>query len=231
LPEFSRLDDHELDRLSDEALVAYVCAARDAGEDEAMRRGIQILAYRFRDDIWRRVRLRLPKRPTSDVDVVADAVLAGAMTTAFRGRSVGEFRSLINTILERRVIDYLRSPRAGAWQVPLEEELDDTEDVRGAVPTAPEEISGIWGRDLVEQAMPSAEPHRAVIMHRLLEGRSSKETAALVNNHFSDQLATPMTADNVDQIVRRFRVALRDLIGEAERGSDLGTSDSGGAHA
>jgi DNA-directed RNA polymerase specialized sigma24 family protein len=228
LPGFRRLKDHELDALSDEALVEYICAARDRGEDEAMREAIQILAYRHYDNVWRRVRLQLRQRPTSDVDAVADLVIAGAMLVAFRGRSVGEFRSLLNRILKRRIADFLRSPRADSWVVPLADEVGEDEDVHGATLTAPEGISLIWGMDLVEKAMPSQRAHRAVIEYRLGEARSSKETADLVNNHFADGLATPMTVDNVDQIVRRFRVALRDLIDEAEGGGARRTSDPGG---
>jgi DNA-directed RNA polymerase specialized sigma24 family protein len=230
VPGFRKRKDHELAALSDEALIEYICAARERGEDEAMREGIQILAYRYYDNVRHRVRLRLPKRPTSDVDVVTDLVIHGAMDAAFSGSSVGEFRSLLNTILERRVVDFLRSAKADTWAVPLAEEVEDEEDVHGAVLPAPEEISAIWGKDLVEKAMPSSAAHRAVVEHRLFEGYSSKETAELVNNHFATELATPMTVDNVDQIVRRFRLALHDLIQEAERGAAERTSDSGRRH-
>lgn len=227
---FRKRKDHELDALSDEALVEYICAARDRGEDEAMREGIQILAYRYYDNVRRRVRLRLPKRPTSDVDVVTDLAIHGAMDAAFSRRSVGEFRSLLNTIIERRVVDFLRSAKADVWPVPIAEEVEDEEDVHGAVLTASEEISEVWGNDLVEKAMPSSAPHRAVVEHRLFEDHSSKETADLVNNHFAGELPTTMTVDNVDQIVRRFRLALHDLNQEAERGGAERTSDSGGRH-
>jgi DNA-directed RNA polymerase specialized sigma24 family protein len=192
-----------------------------------MREGIQILAYRYYDNVRRRVRLRLPKRPTSDVDVVTDLVIHGAMDTAFRGSSVGEFRSLMNRILERRVADLLRSAKADAWLVPIAEDVEDEEGMHGPVLTAPEEVSVIWGMDLVEKAMPSSAAHRAVIEHRLFEGYSSKEAAELVNNHLAGELATPMTVDNVDQIVRRFRLALHDLNQEAEGGTAERTSDSG----
>jgi DNA-directed RNA polymerase specialized sigma24 family protein len=226
LPGFRKRKDYELAALSDEALVEYICAARERGEDAAMREGIQILAYRHHDNVHRRVRLRLHKRPTSDVDAVTDLVIGGAMLTAFRGGSVGEFKSLLNTILERRVADYLRSAKADVWAVPLAEEVEEEEEVHGAVLAASEEISVIWGMDLIEKAMPSSEAHRAVVERRL-EGHSSKETAELINNHFAGELSTPMTVENVDQIVRRFRVALRDLIREAEGGGTQRTSDPG----
>jgi DNA-directed RNA polymerase specialized sigma24 family protein len=226
VPGFRRRKDHELAKLPDEELVEYICAARNARESAAMEEAIQILAYRYYDDVWRRARVRLSKRPTSDVDAVADAVIAGAMVASFRGTSVGEFRSLLNTIFERRVVDYMRSGKAASRQVPLAEQVEEVEGLFGEVLVAPEEISAIWGMDLIEKAMPSAEAHRAVVEHRL-EGHSSKDTADLVNNHFADRLQTLMTADNVDQIVRRFRLALRDLMTEAQREPGLRTRDSG----
>jgi DNA-directed RNA polymerase specialized sigma24 family protein len=150
------------------------------------------------------------------------------MLAAFSGQSIGEFKALLNRILERRVIDFLRSSRSDAIVIPIAEEVDDEEGVSGARLVAPEEISGVWGRELVEQAMPDAPAHRMVIEHRLFERHSSKETAELVNNHFGDELDVAMSVDNVDQIVRRFRVNLRDLLDEADGDDHRPTSGGGG---
>ena len=47
MPRFERKPDHELDRLDDEALVAYARAARDAGDQAAGARAIAVLVYGY----------------------------------------------------------------------------------------------------------------------------------------------------------------------------------------
>jgi len=219
---FRRRSDDELSRLSDDALVGYIGDARDAGEAEAMQRGIEILAYGLRGDVVVRVRRKLESRSDADVEIVADQVIAGAMLAAFRGESVGEFRALLNRILARRVADYYRSRRGGAREGPLPSEHAGDDEVWGDEPRAQEEISGIWADDAVERALADLSPaHRAVIELRLA-GYTSKEAAEIVNvgDELPVGLETPMTADNVDQINSRFRHRLRDLLEEAERSGD-----------
>lgn len=218
LSSFRKLNDFELDRLSDEDLIDYIRRARSVGERQAMNLAIQIFAYRQRKNLLNRVRAKLGSRPDSDIEQVTDLIVGGAMFAAFEGESVGEFKSLVNRIMQRRVADYYRRIHGQVGYTPLAEEVEGEERVHGATLEADEEISLIWAADLVETALGElSAPHRAVVDYRLLQGYGSKETAELVNNHLSDDLDRPMTVSNVDKIVSRFRERLDDLLEEANR--------------
>lgn len=217
MPGFRRLNDLELDARSEAELIDYIRRARAAGDHGAVKLAVQMLAFGQYEQVRGRVRIELEGRPEADVDALAGAVIEGAMLAVFRGESVGEFRSLITRILQRRVADYYRSLYGKARTEPLATEHEGDEEIWGEVPPAPEELSGVWARDLVARAMADlSSAHRAVVEHRLA-GHSSKEVAELVNNHLGQDLETAMSADNVDQITSRFRRRLRDLIDEAEQ--------------
>jgi DNA-directed RNA polymerase specialized sigma24 family protein len=218
LASFRRLNDVELDRLDDEKLIEYIREARSEGELKTMNEAIQIFAYRHRRNVLNRVRKDLRDRPDSDIEATTDLIIGGAMFASFRGESVGQFRSLLNTIYQRRIADYWRTTHGTVRYTEVADEHEDDEGIRGAILTADEELSLIWGADLVARALEPLSPaHESVVDHRLFQGYSSHETADLVNNHFGDELDTPMTATNVDQIVSRFRRGLNDLLEEANR--------------
>lgn len=219
------MSDLELDRLGDDALVAYVVRAREAGDLDAMRVGIQVLTFGLQGLVRSRVRVKMERRPEVDVDMVTAEVIGGAELVAFRGETIGEFRTLLNRILARRVADYYRSLRGQADQDPLVEEHGGEEEVWGDVLRDPGDFSGIEAHDLLDRHLAELSPaHRAAVGRRLA-GYSAREAAELVNNHFDEELPTPMTPQNVDQIFSRFRRRHRDLIEEAER--DARPSDNG----
>src|ERR1019366_6741608 len=56
---FKSLPDHELQRLGDEQLIAYVRHGRAAGELAAARRALMFLVYGYERDVKRRLSLRL----------------------------------------------------------------------------------------------------------------------------------------------------------------------------
>ena len=84
MPRFERKPDHELDRLDDEALVAYARAARDAGDPAAAARAIAVLVYGYWSNVERRVRMKVPREHVEDV--TAD-IVASAIQSAFDGTS------------------------------------------------------------------------------------------------------------------------------------------------
>jgi hypothetical protein len=123
LPSFRRLNDIELDRLSDEKLIDYIRAARAAKEMAAMNEAIQIFAYRHRGTVLNRMRAKLRDRPDSDIEATTDLVIGGAMFAAFEGESVGEFKALLNRIFARRVADYFRRIHGTIGYRPVAEEV------------------------------------------------------------------------------------------------------------
>ena len=103
MAEFQELPEHRLQTLSDEDLIAYLRAARAAGRHDAMKPAIGVLAFGYWDTLVNRARLKLPE---AEVEQVAGEALESAIASAFDGRSVGEFRSWLHTILSRRIADY-----------------------------------------------------------------------------------------------------------------------------
>jgi DNA-directed RNA polymerase specialized sigma24 family protein len=102
---FEPLPDHELQKLSDEQLIAYIRDSRTQGELAAGRRGLAILVYGYERDVKRRLSLRVPTRVIDDV--AHDALVKG-IAAAFDGTSVGEFRSWLHTIVDRTAVDFYR---------------------------------------------------------------------------------------------------------------------------
>jgi hypothetical protein len=220
LTKFRKRDEHELNDLPTEELIAYIVAAREAGELAAMRLAIEILAYRDYDNERGRVRMKMQRRPQADVDKVTDLVIGGAMEAEFAGATVVEWKGLVKTIRQRRLHDYYTSLAGKAEASPLPEEHEGSEDIWGEWLRGPGGLSAIEDKDLFGQALGElSEPHQGVVWNKL-QGYSSKESAELINNHFGDQLDKPMTPDNVDKIFSRFRKRLTDLHEQAGENAD-----------
>ena len=105
MPPFRPRRDDELNGWSDDDLIAHIRAARAAGDRKQARRALQILVFGHHPNITRRVSLKVP---SEDVELVAGAAFESAFTSAFDGRSVGEFHSWLQTIVARRIADYHR---------------------------------------------------------------------------------------------------------------------------
>ena len=195
MPRFERKPDHELDRLDDEALVAYARAARDAGDPAAGARAIAVLVYGYWSNVERRVRMKVPREHVEDV--TAD-IVASAIQSAFDGTSIGEFRAWLATITSRRVADYHRRAEKTPATVPL---VADPDEAGARDPAAASEEGLVETRDVVERVLAGlSEAHRRVIELVVFEARTASQAA---------QDVPGMREDNVHQIVSRFRRALR----------------------
>jgi RNA polymerase sigma factor (sigma-70 family) len=193
---FRPLDEAALQRLDDDALIEYIRAARAAGHESAGV-ALAILVYRHWLNVERRVRMKTPRAHVEDVTagVIDDAVLS-----AFEGRSLGEFRSWLNTITQRAIADYFRR---GPGRLKTSDEPPDE-------PAAPAETGEVEVRDLIERVMARMRPeHRRVVDIVVFEDRPAADAARELG----------LTEANVHQIVKRFRDALR---GELEAGGDTG---------
>jgi RNA polymerase sigma factor (sigma-70 family) len=199
--------DRELERLSDEALLAYVRAARDAGELSAARRGLMILVYGHEANVRRRLSLRVGEHVLDDL---VREVLVKAIAGAFAGSSVGEFRSWLNTIVERTAADYHRRAKRRPSEAPLPSEHPSDEQVWGEEPRVDGEAEGVELRILVEEVLATfGEKQRRVIELHVLEGRPAREVCESIDG---------MREDNVAQIASRFRRKLQAALEEAGRG-------------
>lgn len=171
--------------------------ARRAGDASAAL-ALAILAFGHWDNVERRVRMKVP---SADVEDLTGDVIADAIASAFDGRSVGEFRSWLNTITRRAIADYYRR---GPGRIKYGDEP-------AAEPVAPSEAGAVELTDAVERVLAALRAdHRRVVELAVFEDRPAADAAREVEG---------ITAANVHQIVSRFKRSLR---GELEAGGDTG---------
>lgn len=140
MPPFRPRQDHELDALSDDEVIAYVNAARVAGAHADAVRGIQVLVFGH----WHWVRVRLARKlPLHAVEDATGELMVRAIKSRFDGGSVGEFRGWLARIVERHIADFHRSRKPDTVALPgQDDELDDG---------GPDDLSGISEEGLVER--------------------------------------------------------------------------------
>jgi RNA polymerase sigma factor (sigma-70 family) len=202
VPSFERKPDRELDRLDDEAVVAYARAAREAGDHAAAARGIAVLVYGHWPNIERRVRMKIPREHVEDVTA---EIVTSAVQAAFAGTSVGEFRAWLATITKRRIADYHRRAEKSPATVPL---VHDPDEAGARDPAAASEEGLVETQDAVERVLAGlSAAHRTIVEMVLLEGRVAGQVAREVPG---------MREDNVHQIVSRFRRALRRALEDGD---------------
>ena len=102
---FRKRSEHELNALSDDELIAYIRDARVEGALAEGRLALQILVFGHWDIVTARLRMKLPAHAVEDT---AGEVIAGAITSSFAGESIGEFKSWLNTIMRRKIVDFYR---------------------------------------------------------------------------------------------------------------------------
>jgi RNA polymerase sigma factor (sigma-70 family) len=202
VPRFEPKQDHELDRLDDEALVAHARAARDAGDHAAGARTIAVLVYGHWPNVERRVRMKVPREHVEDV--TAD-VLASAVQSAFDGSSVGEFRAWLATITKRRIADHHRRAEKTPATVPL---VSDPNDAGTREPAAASEDGLVEIEDAVERVLAGlSQAHRRVVELVVFDAQTARQAAREVPG---------MREDNVHQIVSRFRRTLRRTLQDGD---------------
>jgi RNA polymerase sigma factor (sigma-70 family) len=196
--------EHELDALSDDELIAYIRHARAAGAREAARVALQILVFGHWELVVARLRMKLPAHAVEDT---AGDVIARAITSTFAGESVGEFRAWLATILRRAIVDFYRGRERTLAADPLF--CDDDDDRPGREPSAADHAGYVEAQMVIESVLDELrDDHRAVVDIVVMQGRSADDACAEVPG---------MTPDNAYQIVRRFRVRLREAL-EGENG-------------
>jgi RNA polymerase sigma factor (sigma-70 family) len=196
---FRPLDEAQLQRLDDDALVDYMRRARTAGHPSAAL-ALAILVYGHWANVERRIRLKVAESSVEDLtgDVVADAI-----ASAFDGTSVGEFVSWLGTITRRAIADfYRRGQGRSRLEAPPETE-----------PQAPSEEGAVELRDAIERVMATLrEDHQRVVDVIIFGGGTAADAIREVAG---------VTEANAHQIVSRFRRALRR---ELEAGGDTGST-------
>ncbi len=207
---FERRLPGDLDRLDDEDLIAYAIDAREAGELDSMKNALAVIGHRRFGDLVRRARL---KTPDSDAEDVAGQALSDAVLAKFEGRSVGEFVSMMHTILARRIADYHGrvERRPDTTLLPEEHQGDDDGPRRDAGVSDPE-IGKVDAQSVVDQVLGElSDQHRRTVELYVFDDLSGKDAANQVNEEFPDS-NPKMSVENVQKIASRFRQDLRGLL-------------------
>ena len=204
MAEFEELPERRLGDLSDEQLVDYLRRAREAGRHDAMKPAVAVLVYGYWDTLVNRARLKL--RSDADAEEVAAEAIASAIVSAFDGKSVGEFRSWLHTILSRRIADWWEAKEQKLGKTLLPSEHLGDEEVWGREPSVDFEGEALFARQCVRQALEEIEAahHRRVIELYVFGPHSAAETAEFVGDG--------MTEANVHQISSRFQRRVRELL-------------------
>ena len=205
MPPFRHLSDLELQKCSDDELIARVRTTRDAGEFAAAKLALSVLIFGHMANVERRVKLKVPAHA---VELVAANAMISAITSAFNGRSVGEFHSWLHTIVDRRIADYHR--RGHLEQVPLPDEHVGDETVWGQLPGVDDETGVVEVASLVEELLGELSlVHREVVELAVFDQRSATDVCDEVATRYPDER---VSADNVYKIAQRFRDGLRDRL-------------------
>ena len=201
---FRHLNDQQLNELSDDELFDYMIRARGAGEVEAAKLALQMLVFGHLDTIEKRVRLKVPAEA---VDEVVGKAFLSAFIGRIRGESYGEFRSWLNTIVDRRIADFHRRKNRPD-EVALASEHEGDADVWGEMPQVEGEAGAVETAVVIEQVLGTlGDVHRRVVEIYAFDQATAEETADQVNGELAPNPA--MSKDNVHQIYSRFR---KDLI-------------------
>jgi RNA polymerase sigma factor (sigma-70 family) len=205
---FRPRNDNELAQLTDEKLIAYVRDAASAGDARAAKRGLAFLVYGYAGIVKSRMALRVPREA---IEEAADEALLRALGSAFDGSSRGEFRTWLNTIVERTAADWYRRRDRRPVETRLPSEHLGSEDVWGHEPGRESEAGVVELRMVVDELMAQlSAPHRQVVELHVLDGLPAAEVCEHVDG---------MTADNVAQIASRFRRRLRETLRAAAGGA------------
>ncbi len=205
--DFRELSEAQLQRLSDDELIAYLRTAAARGNTAAARKALGILMYGRMDYVVKRMRMRVPREVADDEAATA---LTNAVASAFDGVSIGEFHNWLTTIIDRTAINYHRRTGRRPKESLLPTEHQGEDDVWGDEPAQPDDKGIVGTEQLVKRALDELnETHRQVVELHVFDDLDAKTVADQVDD---------MTADNVAQIASRFRKRVRDLLDESDTG-------------
>lgn len=215
-PAFEPLPEGRLAALGNEALVAYIGSAAEAGDVSSARVASGILAFGFEPTIRAWVRREMGSQTAEDVDDVVMDVLTSVVHSSFDGKLVGEFGSFLKTITKRRVIDYFRKRERRDQEGALPNEHVGEEGVWGEELGGEDGTGALGGRDAVERVLGRRnEMHRKVIRlygpnYAGFMDLSAEETVEAIRSDPSDDT---VTVSNVHQIWKRFKTDMNEELG------------------
>lgn len=212
---FRKKSEHQLSQLSDNDLVAYLVAARDAGQDGEVRLAAGMLVWRRIDVLFALVRAKVDN--DQDVEDIVQQILEDTMKAAFRGVYAGEFFSLMKRIQERRVADFYAKKNRTPKQIgpyddggsPLDGVADDDDLIAGSIAEA-----------ALETALEGYSERDQLVIRLKMDGHPARAIAEQVEQS-GVKSGNGMSQANVDQIFSRFRTDFKAVYfpeGQADPG-------------
>ena len=197
---FRRKSEQDVAQLSEDELVAYLLAARRAGDVEASGLAVAMLVWGLMENVRYRVAMKVPKER---IEEVAESVLLSALASAFDGSSVGEFRTWLGVIVRRRIADFHRDPKRDVRLVPLPTEHLEQDEIWGHEPSVEFEGEAVDAQRAVDEAYGGRnEKHRLVIDLYIFDDLPAAEVAAQAET----------SEANVHKIAQRFRDDVDELL-------------------
>lgn len=195
-----------LRRLSDEHLLDYARKARDAGQPHPYNHAMEWLVLRHKDRVW----AMSFKAPAHLREEMSQEVLLGAIRAALDDREIKNFTAWLNQLVRNRLADFYRSPQYRQLEIDRAATVREDEDGQ---PLARAEAGVDGGQSAVEaQEIVDGEldrlsdSHRRVVELSIFDDLAAREVAR----------ETGESEDNVYQVVKRFRVALRRALEDAD---------------
>lgn len=216
MADFERPSEGELAALSNEALVAYIAAAREADDLASARTASGILAFIFEPTIRAWVQRGMGSSHPHDVEDVVMEVLASAVRSSFDGEVVGEFGSWLKTIAARRVADFFRTLERRSRDEALPEEHEGGDEIWGKGIGTEDGASAVAANDAIDRVLATRSGMHVSVIRLYgaggpgFEDLPADEVCARIN---LDQGEGSMKPANVHQIWRRFKTDLREELG------------------
>ena len=224
--------------------MAYVVEARDLAETPEYRAALAVLIFKWEGIFFNRARRRIEasctRAGTTSVDEEAADIVAEAFKDVFgsverfEGAVAPQFHKFVQTIVDRRVIDWFRArdgaPRIEAYDGTVSEVSEE----RGLYEVVPDHGTDIEKavelRLLWERALEDESERDAFIVGLKAEGYSAQEVVTMVEDEGLDR-GEGITTDNVDTIYSRFKKKNRELFLEEMEVEEIETADREGGSA
>ena len=184
--------------------IAYIHSALHAGENEAGRQATQMLVYLQKDLIFYVVSAKTPK---DLVDEVADGAIVEAVKAVLNNPpelvNLKQFRGWLSQIAARYAASVTRDGREQTRRDSQPLDYEPADGRKSNEPSAEDDrYDAIGDREIFKAQLELlSEEHQAIILLRLIGDNSSKQVVEIL----SSQYGWDYTANNVDQITRRFR--------------------------
>lgn len=214
---FRRLSDVELYDKELGGLLGHLRAARAAGDADQEKLATDMIAFKEHDRILDKVRGAYGWAPEWAIDEIAGKAFESALRQRWRGETRASHRAWVNRIIGGEAASFFRTARGEAMV--REHRLDaGADDERSR-----HELLGGHGSDdaLLEGLERSLHLDAAEAELGELEGRNPLHARVVALALWDDRPAREVAGEcdtspeNVDQIKRRFRVALRERLRRA----------------